>query len=146
VRAAGIPRPNIRLLTGSRVHDVRREVVGAFAGAVGPSARVGTYGDVGRVRRQGAGSFAGDPDRQRQGSFGDADRDVIVSYEDDDVRSRVTGRGALTRLLRSASLPQRGTDRVIEALDAGQSVILVELPAVDATETRAHLEEARQAA
>jgi nucleotide-binding universal stress UspA family protein len=146
LRAAGIPGLNVRLLAGDQVHDVRREVVGAFAGAVGPSARVGTYGDVGRVRRQGAGSFAGDPDRQRQGSFGDADRDVIVSYEDDHVRSRVTGRGALTRLLRSASLPQRGTDRVIDALDAGRSVVLVELHAVDATETRAHLEEGRRAA
>jgi len=54
-------------------HDVRREPVGGFAGRVPPDAPVGTYGDVRRFRRQGAGTFAGDADRQRQGSFADAD-------------------------------------------------------------------------
>jgi hypothetical protein len=54
-------------------HDVRREPVGGFAGTLGPDAPVGTYGNVRRRRRQGAGTFAGDADRQRQGSFADAD-------------------------------------------------------------------------
>ena len=47
--------------------------MGGFAGRVPPDAPVGTYGDIRRFRRQGAGTFAGDADRQRQGSFADAD-------------------------------------------------------------------------
>jgi hypothetical protein len=60
------PRPTL-------LPDVRREPVGNFLGRVGPEDPVGTFGNVPRLRRQGAGAFAGDPDRQRQGSFGDHD-------------------------------------------------------------------------
>ena len=40
---------------------------------------LGTYGGRAVQRREGAGSFAGDPDQQRQGSFADTDRVVIVT-------------------------------------------------------------------
>jgi nucleotide-binding universal stress UspA family protein len=146
LRAAGIPGRNVRLLTGGRVDDVRQQVVGAFAGMVGPSAPVGTYGDVRRLRCQGGGSFAGDPDRQRQGSFADADRTVMVDYEADAVRSRVTGRLALKRLLRSTALPEPTTDRVIDDLHTGHSVVLVEVADIAASDAQARLDEARQAA
>ena len=82
--AAGVPRRDILLLTGRRLHDIRREAVGGFAGAVDPSASVGTYAGAPRLRRQGRGGFAGDPDQQRQGSFADADADAIVALEDGD--------------------------------------------------------------
>ena len=62
LRARGVPARDIRLLTGSRLGDVRREPVGGFAGPVGPDAPVGTYGGRQVLRSQAAGSFAGDPD------------------------------------------------------------------------------------
>ena len=60
-------------LTARRIHDVRREPVGSFAGILGPDATVGSSDDVPHLRGQGTGAFAGDADRQRQGSFGDVD-------------------------------------------------------------------------
>ena len=61
------PRP------GPTLPDVRREPVGSFVGRVDPEDPVGGFGNVPHLRRQGGGAFAGDPDRQRQGSFGDHD-------------------------------------------------------------------------
>ena len=65
--AAGVPRRDIRLLTGRRLHDIRREAVGGFAGAVDPSAPVGTYAGAPCLRRQAPRSFAGDPDDSDRG-------------------------------------------------------------------------------
>jgi hypothetical protein len=58
LRAAGVPGRDIRLLIGSRWHDVREEPTGGFAGPVGPEAPVGTFAGTVRLRRQGNGSFA----------------------------------------------------------------------------------------
>ena len=69
--ARAIPRRDT--CPGPALPDVRREPVGSFVGRVGPDDPVGSFGDVPCLRRQGAGAFAGDPDRQRQGSFGDHD-------------------------------------------------------------------------
>lgn len=55
----------------SRYHDVRKERVGNFAGAVAPTAPFGKYAGPPRRRWQAAGGFAGAPDAQRQGSFAD---------------------------------------------------------------------------
>jgi hypothetical protein len=57
----------------SHYHDVRRERVGGFAGAVAPAAPFGKFAGPPRRRWQAAGGFAGDPDHQRQGSFGDVE-------------------------------------------------------------------------
>jgi hypothetical protein len=76
LRHAGVPGDAIRLLRPCRFHDVRDEPVGTFAGSAGPDAPIGTYAGIRPSRRQGAGTFAGNPDRQRQGSFADADRDL----------------------------------------------------------------------
>ena len=56
---------------GPTLRDVRREPVGNFVGRVGPDEPVGSFGNVPRLRRRGAGAFAGEPERQRQGTFGD---------------------------------------------------------------------------
>jgi hypothetical protein len=56
-----------------RIHDVRSEPVGGWAGPVGPEAPVGKFAGPPRRRRQAAGGWAGVPDRQRQGSFADAE-------------------------------------------------------------------------
>jgi hypothetical protein len=71
--ARTFPRRDIPAVPGPALPDVRREPVGNFVGRVGPDDPVGSFGNVPRLRRQGAGAFAGDPDRQRQGSFGDHD-------------------------------------------------------------------------
>jgi hypothetical protein len=55
----------------SHYHDVRKERVGSFAGAVEPTAPFGKYAGPPRRRWQAAGGFAGSPDAQRQGSFAD---------------------------------------------------------------------------
>jgi hypothetical protein len=78
-RATGVPAPDLRLLTGRRLGDIRQEPVGGYAGPFGHDAPVGTYGGGVVRRRHGAGGLAGDPDQQRQGSFGDVDCIVIVT-------------------------------------------------------------------
>jgi hypothetical protein len=110
LRATGVPDRDLRLLAGSAPRDIRHEQVGGFAGPVAPDAPVGPYG--GRVvrRRQGAGSFAGDPDQQRQGSFADTDRLLIVTYTSDTERARITGLRDARRLLRRAALDDDAID------------------------------------
>jgi hypothetical protein len=145
LRAAGVPGRDIRLLTGCQLHDVREEPVGEFARAAGPSAPVGTFANIRRLRRQGAGSFAGEPDRQRQGSFADADRDVIVTYEHGAERERVAGDHGVRRLLREAALDDAAADRVVDELHAGHAVVLADVAKIALSDARARLEHVAQA-
>lgn len=69
----------IRLLTRRPLRDIRRKPRGGFAGPVGPDAPVGTFADRPRRHGEATGNFAtgslnGEPDRQREGSFADAER------------------------------------------------------------------------
>jgi hypothetical protein len=141
-----VPGRDIRLLTGCRLHDVRDEPVGEFARAARPNAPVGTYGNRRRLRRQGAGSFAGDPDRQRQGSFADTDRDVIVSYDGDAGHSRVAGDLGIRRLLRGAALDAAAADHIVDELHAGHAVVLAEIAEIAPSDAQARLEEIASAA
>jgi hypothetical protein len=146
LRATGVPERDIRLLAGSAPRDIRHEPVGGFAGPVAPDASVGTYG--GRVvrRRQGAGSFAGDPDQQRQGSFADTDRVVIVTYEGDAERARITGLRGARRLLRRAAVVDDAVDRGVSELHRGHAILLVKLSEIPASEIDARLEKLARAA
>jgi hypothetical protein len=126
--AAGSPRRNIRLLTGSPLHDVRAERVGTFAGSIGPDAPVGTFAGLPRRRRQGTGTFAGDPDRQRKGSFGDVERDVIVTFGRDAEHPRIATHRALRRLLRAVTLDGEPADRLVDELHIGHGLVLAESP------------------
>lgn len=140
LRATGVAERNIRLLAGSAPRDIRQEPVGGFARPVAPDAPIGTYG--GRVlrRRQGAGSFAGDPDQQRQGSFADTDRVVIVTYKGDAERMRITGLRGARRLLRRAALDDDAVDRAVEKLHQGHAILLVDVGEIAASEADARLE------
>jgi hypothetical protein len=96
----------IRLLATRPLRDVRCEPRGGFAGPVGPDALVGTFADRPRRRSQATGSFAtgslnGAAGRQREGSFADAKRIVIVIHDHAGERSRVSSRAGVRR---------RGTD------------------------------------
>jgi hypothetical protein len=71
-RARAFPRRANR--PGRVLPDVRREPVGNFAGYVAPDDLVGTFANRPHPRRRPTGSFAGgEPDRRREGSFGDHD-------------------------------------------------------------------------
>jgi hypothetical protein len=126
--AAGSPRRSIRLLTGSPRHDVRAERVGTFAGSIGPDAPVGTFAGLPRRRRQGTGTFAGDPDRQRKGSFGDVERDVIVTFARDAEHPHTATHRTLRRLLRAVTVDGEPADRLVDELHVGRGLVLAESP------------------
>jgi hypothetical protein len=143
LRAAGVPGRDIRLLTGDQMHDIRQEPKGGFAGVVPPEAPVGTFAGVRLQRRQGAGSFAGDPDRQRQGTFADVDRDLVVTYEHGSGHTRVTGDLAIRDFLREAALGEEAVERVVAEIHAGHAVVVAETPEIAASDAKARLEAAR---
>jgi hypothetical protein len=150
LRAAGGPPRDIRLLTSRPLHNVRDEPVGGFAGPVAPDAPVGNYGGVARRRGQAKGSFATgsvrDPDRQREGSFADAERVVVVTYNDDSESSRVTGYRGVRQLLRRAALDDDAINRAVKELHTGHAVVLVDVAEITPCDARAQLEQVAQAA
>jgi hypothetical protein len=146
LRAAGVPARDLRLLTGTRLGDTRQQPVGGYAGPFGHDAPVGTFAG-GVVRRHHcAGGFAGDPDQQRQGSFGDVDRVVIVTYDDAE-RARVTGLRGVRQLLGRAALGDAAVARALNELQRGRAVVLVDLREIAAAgEARDQLEQLARAA
>ena len=146
LRATGVPERDIRLLAGTAPRDIRHEPVGGFAGPVAPDAPIGTYGGRALQRRQGAGSFAGDPDQQRQGSFADTDRVVIVTYKGDAERARIIGLRGCRRLLARAALDDDAVDRAVGELHQGHAILLVDLRELAASEADARLEKLARAA
>jgi hypothetical protein len=143
---AGVPARGLRLLIGSREHDVREEPVGEFGRLAEPDEPVGTFANVPRLRGQGTGGFAGDPDRQRKGTFADADRDVIVGYERDRERSHVTGDDRVRRLLRAAALEEPVIDRIVAELREGNAVVVAEIADIAPAQARARLDRGGRAA
>jgi len=117
--AAGVPPQDIVLLTGPRIHDIRDETVGGFAG---------------------------DPDQQRQGSFGDADVDATVSCVDGAGKVRVADDVGLRQLLRDAALPETAADRMIGELRTGHAVMLVRTGEITAIDAQQWLKQAARAA
>jgi hypothetical protein len=145
LRAAGVPPRDLWLLTGHPLHDIRTEPAGTFAGSAEPGAPVGTFANDVRLRCQGAGTFAGDADRQRQGSFADANRELIVSYDNGAEHARVAGDPAVRQVLRSATVGDTA-DRVVDELHLGHAAVLVEVAEITAGDAAARLEEAARAA
>jgi hypothetical protein len=151
LRAAALRPRQTRLLTARPLRNVRSEPVGGFAGPVGPDAPVGNF--AGRVRTRGqatgsfaTGSFGGDPDRQRQGSFGDAERIDIVTFKDDAERARITGYRGVRQLLRRAALDDDTVDRVVDELHRGQALVLVDVSERASGAAEAQLERMAKAA
>jgi hypothetical protein len=127
LRTKGVADRDIRLLAGRKPGDIRREPVGGYAGPVAPDAPVGTYGNRPVRRSRAAGGFAGNPDEQRQGSFADADRVVIVTYDGDAERARITGLRGARRLLSRAALDDDTMDRAVGELHQGHAIVLVDV-------------------
>jgi hypothetical protein len=144
--AAGVAEHDIRLLVGSTPRDIRREPVGGFAGPVAPDAPIGTYAGRAIERRRGAGSFAGDPDQERQGSFADTDRVVIVTYTRDAGRARISGLRGARRLLHRAALDEDAVDRAVDELHRGHAILVADLGETAASEADERLETLTRAA
>src|SRR5215218_7504063 len=120
-------RELIRVVAGCRRHDVRREPTGGFAGRIFPDAPVGDFGNRRHLRREGNGSFFGDADRQREGTFADSDRDVIVDYDNGGEHAHVAGDRTVRQLLRPAA--GGAADEYVDALHEGRVVLVAEEPA-----------------
>jgi hypothetical protein len=151
LRAAGVPPRDIRLLTNRPPRDIRREPRGGFGGPVGPDAPVGSYAGVAHRRGRATGSFAtgsyaGDPDRQRQGSFADVERIVIITYENVAERARVTGYRGVRQLLRRVALDDDAVDRTIKELHLGYTVVLADVAEIAPSDASAHLDQTAHAA
>lgn len=123
--AGGLPGEHVRLLMGSEVHDARREARGAFAGAVAPGDRVGAFAGNGHERGAPRGSFAGDLASGGEGVFGNADRDVVVTFPDGREHSRVAGHHGLKRMLVDAGLDEAAAEKDVRALHDGRVLVLV---------------------
>ena len=137
---AGVPARDVVLLTGTARHDIRNEPVGEYGRQAAPDAPVGTFGNVHLLRRQGRGAFAGDPDRQRQGSFADTDRDMILTHERGGEHCRVTGDEGVRGLLREAELGERDADRILADLAAGYAVVVAEIADIAPSDVKARLD------
>jgi hypothetical protein len=139
LRAAGVPGHAIRMLAGQGLHDIRREPVGMWARTLRPEAPVGTFANRKRLRRQGYGTYAGDPDTQRKGSFADADRDVIVTYEGGE-HAHVAGSREVLRALRDWHVVDDTAEHVIEEIHEGHATVVVEISEIPPDEVRKRLD------
>jgi hypothetical protein len=128
--AGGVPGDDVRLLMGAEVHDARREPQGGFAGEVSAADRVGAYAGEAHRRDTSRGSFAGSRPRRGEGVFGNADRDVVVTWSDSREHSRVAGHRRLKRLLVDAGLDDETADADVRALHDGRVLVLVTTEAV----------------
>lgn len=122
---AGVPGDDVRLLMGAEIHDARTEAAGGFAGPVGVDAHVGAFAGEGHERDASRGSFAGDPGSGREGVFGNADREVVVTYSDGREHSRVAGHHTLKRLLVDAGLDEDSAESDVRALHDGRVLVLM---------------------
>jgi hypothetical protein len=123
--AEGVPGDDVRLLMSAELHDARRDGRGRFAGAIGAADRVGAFaGDGVRVDAP-RGSFAAGDGAGREGVFGDADRDMVVTFSDGREHSRVAGHRRLKRLLVDAGLEDRVAEADVRALHDGRVLVLV---------------------
>src|SRR5919198_798713 len=110
--AAGVPGADVRLLMGAEIHDARREARGRFAGAA-----------------DGA-----------EGTFANADRDVVVTYHDGEEQTRVAGHARLKSLLMEAGLDEATAEADVHAIHEGRVVVLVDPGAIAEDDARALLD------
>jgi hypothetical protein len=143
LRAAGLPPQGAHLITGHPPHDLRQEPVGEFARTVEPDAPVGTFANTTVERWRPGGTFAGDPDLRREGSFADADSQVVI--HDDPAghgHTRVVGLKAVAALCEEVGLEDADVERALAALRAGASLVLVQIAEIGPADAAARLEAA----
>jgi hypothetical protein len=128
--AGGVPGENVRLLMGAELHDARREAAGGFGGAVAADAKVGAFAGESSERQAATGSFAGEAATGGEGTFANADRDVVVAHSDGEEQVRVAGHHKLKELLLDAGLDEQTAETDVRALHDGRVLVLVTLGAV----------------
>ena len=135
----GVPGDDIRLLMGAEIHDARQEARGRFSGSVAPEEHVGAFAGDGPQRSATRGSYA-ESGGAPEGSFANAERDVVVTQHEGEERARVTGRRELKKLLMEAGLDDATAEADVDALHAGRVLVLVQLDAIAHDEARALLD------
>jgi hypothetical protein len=124
--SAGVPAIRIELIMGRAVEDARDAPIGTFAGTTtADAATVGSYADVAHSGREAIGTFAGDPDKQRRGSFGDTDRDIVTTSRPGVKRTRIASHHRLEKLLVDAGLDPALAAADVAALHAGRVLVLI---------------------
>jgi hypothetical protein len=123
VLGAGIRGQGVRVLT-SEPRDTREEPVGGFAGPTAPDAQVGEFAGESRPRGEDRGHFAGG--EQRGGSFGDTEREEVISYPGGVEQAHLTGPDEVKELLTEAGLDEAAVKRDLDAVHAGRVLVLVE--------------------
>jgi hypothetical protein len=136
---AGIAGDGIRVLMGDTGHDARTEAEGEFAGSTAPGDVVGDF-EAGHPRDEAAGGFAGAPETQREGSFGDADRETVTSYPGGGEHVHVVGHRQVHRVLRDAGLDETTAQRDADALHQGRILVLADVGDRDPGEVGAALD------
>jgi hypothetical protein len=121
--AAGVPGDHIRVLMGQPARDTRTETAGAFAGSVATDATVGGFAGA-HERDEHVGAFAGGG--QREGSFGDADREIVTSYPEGVAKMDVAGHRRVRELLMEAGLDEATAAHDVEALHEGRILVLAQ--------------------
>ena len=143
--AAGVPGDDVRLLMGAEIHDARREARGRFSGSVAPEDQVGAFAGDGPQRSAVRGSYAAS-DAAAEGTFANAERDVVVTHSDGAEQTRVAGRRVLKRLLMDAGLDDATAEADVDALHAGRILVVVRVAAIAQDDARALLDGAVGAA
>ena len=125
--AGGVPATEIELIAGEPIRDWREAPIGTFAGTTTADAlTVGSYAGIQHSGRRAMGTYAGDPDTQRRGSFGDADRDTVTTYRAGVRRTRIVSRHQIEQLLVAAGLDRASAVANVRALHAGRALVLIQ--------------------
>jgi hypothetical protein len=138
--AAGVAGEDVQLLMGAEIHDARREARGRYSGSVAPEDHVGAYAGDGPERSAVRGSFAAADSGAAEGTFANAERDVVVTHSDGAEQTRVAGRRELKRLLMDAGLDDATAEADVDALHAGRILVLVRVAASAQDDARALLD------
>jgi hypothetical protein len=125
--------------TSAEIHDARQEARGRFSGSVAPEDQVGAFAGDGPERSAVRGSYAASG-AAAEGSFGNAERDVVVTQHKGEERARVTGRRELKKLLMEAGLDDAAAEADVDALHAGRVLVLVHIAAIATDDARALLD------
>jgi hypothetical protein len=120
--AEGTPGERISVLTGRLERDHREDRTGSFAGAAGA---VGTFAGTAGSTADAMGSFATGTGDARRGGFGDADRDLIATYEDGVRRVHVATHRELERVLADAGVDKDAIATDVAGIHHGRVLVLV---------------------
>jgi hypothetical protein len=134
----GVDGDRIKVLMGEPERDAREEPVGGFAGDLPPDHEVGDFSGE-HESDEGAGTFAGSAATQREGSFGDVDRETVTSYPAGVERQHIAGHAELRKLLLDAGLDEAAVDRDVKELHAGRTLVLADVGDRDAASVDAVL-------